>query len=438
MGQKVVDLEQRGRGGDWSWDFADWSGMHPGKMEVPDADKPVPVATAFRASKKTTKVEATTYEPVKPNDDTGVVVRNGQPLVNTYVPPNWPETDIAPTVFLEHMEYLVPDQDERELVVNWLAAKIQEPASRSYAVCMVAEDLFGVGRSWLREILERMLQGKVNTATLGQLIGKGTHAENNYNDWMSCQFLVVEEAKDDIDRDTFYAGYEKFKQVVDTRVGSSRINEKYGRTRTESIYFNCLIFTNHHDALALPKNDRRVAVVVNATKMNTPAYYDRLEASLLNHEPARLYWYLMRRDVSKYDRIYPPMTPSKMAMIEQNESPSHIIFDWVRENIEGDVITKDVLRTYVMLAAARLSYENITLKPGGVVRHIWGKCKNLRGEYKGARYVINGRQTEVRVLRNLPNWIIADESRDREKFVEGIKGADLGKNVVQIGKKFGV
>ena len=41
-----------------------------------------------------------------------------------------------------------------------------------------------------------VLQGKVQSATLSQLIGKGTTSEQNYNDWAACcQFLRETQAR---------------------------------------------------------------------------------------------------------------------------------------------------------------------------------------------------------------------------------------------------
>ena len=68
---------------------------------------------------------------------------------------------------------------------------------RSYAVALVAENAFGIGRGWVGNILERAMQGHVSKANLAQLVGRGTTTYKTYNDWASqCQFLIVEEAKD--------------------------------------------------------------------------------------------------------------------------------------------------------------------------------------------------------------------------------------------------
>lgn len=112
-------------------------------------------------------------------------------------------------------------------------------------------------------MLSAVVGDQLRTASLKQLIGKGTSAENTYNDWAAqCQFMVIEEAKD-VSKEEFWDSYQVFKQRIDARPTKFTVNPKFGQTRTDFMYFNCLIFSNHTDALALPEGDRRVAVLTN-------------------------------------------------------------------------------------------------------------------------------------------------------------------------------
>ena len=416
MPQQIADTEQRLRGGLWLWEFAAWSKRHPGKMRVQGNPNPVSIAHAFISHMDTRKADAAMYLPVKAGDDKAMVEHRGQPFVNTYAPPQHEITDDEPEIFLAHMKYLIPDNKERKLFIDWLAYKIQNPLSRSYAVCMVADEVFGIGRSWIKQLLSVALQGKVNSASLAQLVGKGTQSENNYNDWMvNCQFLVIDEAKDNIDRDVFYSAYEKFKQRIDNHPTLERINSKYGLATDRLIYFNCLIFSNHLDALALPADDRRVMVITNNKKINTPEYYEELHAATESEAP-KFYWFLMRRNLEKFDHVYPIDTPGKLSMIEQSMSHADAIHAWILEDVKSDVIIKENLRKHVVKAAYALDYDMIALKPGNVVNRIWGKLGNLRGEKNGARYLIVGSQVEFRCLRNKDKWKAKDNDRDLGAF----------------------
>lgn len=407
MGQQVADMEQRRRGGRWIWELADWAKNHAERVAVAGHDNKVALSNAFIWSKRTRRVDYDTYVPVRRDRDVGIVETAGQQALNVYVPPRWEEVTGAPDIFLEHIAYLIPDAGEATLFLDWLAFKVQNPDRRSYAVVMVADEVYGTGRSWLKNMIEMALQGGVNTCTLPCLIGKGTASEQTYNDWMSrAQFLVIEEAKDAaVDRDIFFHSYETFKVHVDPMVRHDvRINPKYGRTRWESIFFNALIFTNHRDALAFPENDRRVCVLTNAEAMNTPEYYDRLVDGLNKAEAAKVYWWLMHRDVLDYDPVYPPMTPGKAAMIDVNRSPAEQIMDYILENSVSDLVTKNTLRLLVQRGAGHLDLDGVANKPGPVVNHLWGRLGTLKHVRNGFRISTEKGQEAVRAVRNKADW----------------------------------
>ena len=271
---------------------------------------------------------------------------------------------------------------------------------RSYAVVMVAEDAYGTGRSWIKDILTRVLQGHVNTASLPQLYGKGTSAEQTYNDWMACcQFLVVEEAKDSgLTAEDFYHGYETFKQMIDTKVSEGR----------------------------------RTYVVENPSEKLDYTYYDRLTGSLMTQEPRRVYWWLMHRDVGSYDHVYPPMTPAKARMIEDTRAPSSAIAEYIQENHAPDLVTRASLRTAVILAARVLDFDKQMQTPGPVVKILWRKMKSLNPDdtKNGARYKFDGKQTEVRAVRNQDKFV---EENGRKSLEEILAELEKTGNVLNMG-----
>ena len=142
-----------------------------------------------------------------------------------------------------------------------------------------------------------------------------------------------------------------------------RANPKYGKTRDDTMYFNALIFSNHVDAMTIPENDRRIAVFTNPTEPETTEYYEELMVALRpeNEEARRVYWYLKRRDVSKFEPANTPMTPGKMAMIEASRSPAEEILDHLRETLDGDLVTRKMLKIKVRTAARILGHECIEI-----------------------------------------------------------------------------
>ena len=155
---------------------------------------------------------------------------------------------------------------------------------------------------------------------------------------------------------------------------------------------------------------------------------------LNDDEAARVYWYLMERDLSGYDHVYPPATPGKMLMTEQNVMPSEAIRNHIVEACEGEIFTKKMLKSRVLAAADALDYDGIVRSPGGIVRTLWGKMGKLRDDVNGARYYIGGVQIEVRAISDKKKWMDADKDRRRELFEEEIlkndKTGGLGLRIV--------
>jgi hypothetical protein len=422
VGQRVADLQQRGKGGDWMLDFTDWGNLYKARVMVPGRDAPVDMKTAFLESPATTKAVNAVYDPlsgIEPH-----VTRGDQLNVNLYIPPSWGPSDKAPVIFLEHIRFLFGDYSE--LFLDWLAWKYQNPGKRSWAVVCVADAAFGIGRSWLKKALTESLQGHVRGASLAQVIGKG----GDFNDWgTACQFVVVEEAKDNLTKEDFYSGYEAFKQNVDNNVVKMTVNPKYGKMRDDYLYFNALIFTNHTDAMVLPEDDRRVCVLENPRERRSVAYYENLNECLRKDEPKLIYNYLMARDVSKFDHIYPIMTDAKRQMQEQVLSPVEEIQEAVLSELKGDIVTRELLMDKIRETALQLGYNNVYNKPGGVAKHMWLKCHNLRGEKHGARYTVKGVVTEIRAWRNLALWKEADQMRDTERLLNELD-LNLGANAI--------
>ena len=406
-GSKVVDLEARAGGREAVVDLNDFGNAHYTKVRVPWAERPILLKTAYLESGDTIKAENVGYYPTL--EDTPLIDVGGGRMANLYIPPTWPETDEEPELLLEHLRYLLPKREEYECFVRWLAFKVQNPAQRSYAVVMVAENAFGIGRSLLRGFLGKMMPQNVKPGTLGQLIGKGSQADANYNDWGSnAQFLIVEEAKGTVDPKDFYDGFEKFKEIVDITPVEMRINPKFGRTRVDLLYFNALILTNHVDSMPIPyeEDERRLAVFTNPTERRDKEYYDALFDELRDpdgQEHVRLYWYLRRLDLNGFDHVYPPMTAAKGRMMNAALSPNeeveeHMMSAWLKDFVTRETLTKAL---YQSVKACGYS-QSITGRSFEImVGRVWKRLQDVPGNdnRNGFRPRIEGVQTRVKMLR---------------------------------------
>ena len=355
------------------------------------------------------KTKGRTYNP----GEKTIMMIDGVPHFNTYRAPHHMSITGLPTEYLEHIEWLIPEAEQREVFHDWIAKKLQEPRSRSYAMVMVSDLLegeegyaYGTGRSTVGDILGRVFQAGIAKISLEDVTGKGD-SQTAYNDWIdSTQLAIVEETKDTSDSwRNDYASYERVKQMVDTRpIPGARVKPKYGRIFETTIYANFLFYTNHSNALQLPEGDRRFYVIENNKGKRSYEEYARLQEFLhSDREIAKLFHWYMKRNVSQYDHINPPMTKAKERMIRQSVSEVGEIWNRMVASFPKGIVTLKMLMDRSLLF----------VEPGDelaktVVKMIRAKWRKLAEIEHGYKLKVEGRDEYPRLIKNnkkiLQDW----------------------------------
>jgi hypothetical protein len=259
------------------------------------------------------------------------------------------------TAFQAHIRYMLPVEREREVFLDWLAHKLQNPAARSYGVVMVTTT-YGTGRSTLGHILDRLWRRRTRRIKLAAMTDRG-----GFNEWvLGAQLVVIEELCEDIpDWRHALETYEQLKSYIDPRAGAIPVNVKHGFKGEVDLFANFLMFTNHVDALALPDDDRRLTVLHNPREKAPAAHYDAVFAALANDLAAgALYEWLMARDVSRFEAWLPPMTPAKQHMIEASRNAHGDAVARAKELLPGRVATLAQWQLAVRRAAAELGVDS--------------------------------------------------------------------------------
>lgn len=331
----------------------------------------------------------------------------GVPHFNTYRPMVHDTGVGSAAVYLSHVQWLIPDAGERWCFHAWVAAKVQDPASRSWAMVLVADlavgesgNKYGTGRSMMGDILERMFQSGVARIELSDLTGQGD-SQAAYNDWADgTQLVIIEETKSDIGSwRADHASYERLKGVIDPKPQLGvRVKPKYGKIYTTTLYCNFLFFTNHSDALQLPAglDERRFGVLDCAKGRRDVGLYAALYGFLNDPDAiAALYWWYKAFDVSEFDRIYPPMTPAKALMQRQSKSTVDEVWDAALLGLPGDICTKAQLRNAcAMVADVDGKLEQAVM---GMVSAKWKKMADIE---PGWRLPFGKQNLTCRILRN--------------------------------------
>lgn len=288
---------------------------------------------------------------------------------NTYREPTHPESGGELETWDAFMAHLLPKEDERKWFEDWLAYKVQHPDRKGHGVLMVAHQVFGAGRGTLFEIIRRLF-GESNTRTVDFATVTGRSGQAQYNDWMAgTLFVLVPEVKE---VDPYAArnhtvkeqAYEAIKEVADPTIGKLRVKEKYGRIREETLYANVLAATNHHDAMAVPAGDRRLAVLSNGGAME-PEFAVRVHGWLRRAENiGALYRRLKAAKISYVPSGKPIETEAKRIMVLASASEVDLVVVQLRAMCPGDWVT---YTRAVEFATEIAAMENMELSPGAML-----------------------------------------------------------------------
>ncbi|MGL1921591.1 MAG: bifunctional DNA primase/polymerase, partial [Hyphomicrobiales bacterium] len=189
--------------------------------------------------------------------------------INTYRPPNLGSMHGGTAdggVAL--MEQLVPDERERKWFMQWLAYKWKNPHVPGPAIIMVARD-FGTGRGTFGVLL-KLLFGNRYVKNVSFDIFSGQNYQSQYTEWaLNALFAIVNESSATGDVSSYKAKhnvYEHLKETVEPRPTEKQYVLKGEGSIDAVSSLTSIIMTNNPDAIPLPEDDRRFAVLTNGQR----------------------------------------------------------------------------------------------------------------------------------------------------------------------------
>jgi hypothetical protein len=220
-------------------------------------------------------VDDTTYDPTSPKEIYSED-ENGLKLVNTYRAcyPKAKPTDAekAGSILQEHLRNLIAETEYQRVILDYIAFHVQNPGKKCrWAPLMQGGE--GIGKTLWAILLGKIL-GEENVMYVNNEAIRG-----NWNEWaVGAQLIVIGEVR--------VAGHNrhdimnKLKELVTDDFVS--VNKKHADTRKHKNITNYIMFTNHHDALAVMAGSRRYFVI--KSKLQTeeqvaalgPGYFDRM------------------------------------------------------------------------------------------------------------------------------------------------------------------
>lgn len=193
---------------------------------------------------RTKEVQTLSYSP---SDRTGIITSNGSASFNTYTPSNIKPLEGDLNTFLEFMEYLIKDKDDRYELMRWIATLIAKPEiGMHYSVLLISE-VQGTGKTTLAEQILASLIGRNNVSYPNeqQLI-------SDYNGWVGFKRLAI---VSEVYQGSAWKAYNSLKGVTTDQY--IRINEKYQVPFTVQNWLHIVASSNSQNALKIAEDDRR-------------------------------------------------------------------------------------------------------------------------------------------------------------------------------------
>jgi hypothetical protein len=264
------------------------------------------------------------YESYLPGDPRLCKNEYGMPIINTYqgaiFDPVYKVDEAQIQVCFDHIKYLIPQNERFELMLDWMAYSLQHPGKRIKFTPFLVSKEHGTGRGWLSEVIQKLLgTHNVKKVKIDELAGRGGGPKyQNYLEGSVC--CIVDEVKED--------GGKRFEvndKIRDLLTDDYLpVNLKYGLNGTIKVFTNLFFIGNGDDEkplLIIPKEDRRLWVLETTVKPMDQSYYIDLYQWLDGEGLKHLYWWLMGRDLSGFNRGQrAPMTPEKQRMISSGQS----------------------------------------------------------------------------------------------------------------------
>lgn len=263
----------------------------------------------FVTSSKSGKVERAVF---KPGDHRrifetalGHVLNLWRPGGVDAVPGTWPTLQ-------RHFSLLIPNDEEREHVLNYLASLVQRMGVKILHALLIIGDQ-GIGKSVLGALVKALV-GDHNVYEIPP-----DQADTRFRSaWGNRQVLILEEL--------MMGDRLQFQNEIKPWITQEecQVEEKHVPVHTVTTPRGWLAFSNLDNPTILARDDRRFHVIRSPLSPQGSPYYNTLWGALVTEAPAFKH-FLLERDLSGFNpSAPPPVTEAKRDMIASSLPPVQI------------------------------------------------------------------------------------------------------------------
>ena len=359
--------------------------------EMPLNENGMPIPPVYLLTMSGESVDSFNFFPGQPE----IIVTEKTRDLNTWKPPQIVPVEGDASPFVDHIGKVMDGNDTlRDYILDYLAHLIQFPHLKIRSTILLIS-LPGAGKSMVAEWMSHIIgHSSAHSVTNDQISG-------TFNDYLfGKQFIYVNELMDMESKGTM----NKLKEYITT--DRLWINPKGYKGFMAVSRVNFLMFSNKEDAIRLDPGDRRWFVYKSKFRPEDQDYYaalwDWFEAK---GGDAILYDYLLRRDLSRFDRhAHAPMTDHKRTM--QLESVDgwrdHLDTAFVDTSVplQHDIVNAADVRVWLQQKAGYRNLNNAK---------ICAFLKSVGGiEYDQCKFP-NERRRALWVIRKHDYWKLKDK-----------------------------
>lgn len=300
--------------------------------------EPDRVSATSPVARRVTVVDIT-YRPGEPR----ICQVGSDKFINAWHGPNGipdePVSDADVEPWLAHLALILPDEEERRNLLGWMASVVQRPAEKPNHGVVIG-GVHGIGKSTLIRPLKAAL-GYVNVTEMNVRA-----LDDNFSDWLGkTKLFVVEEMMNFGKRDMM----QRLKTLLAAPPEFLTVNPKYGKRYEVPNILAGVFFTNHEDAIAVEKGERRFMIFWSPAKRQNEAYYIRFMAWMNNGGDLKAARWLLDYDASDYNML--GNAPETRGLEDMRRASRSKLDEWIEDGVEfvsgpfaPDLVALDDLR----------------------------------------------------------------------------------------------
>lgn len=236
--------------------------VYAGHVFPVDGEASKPTDSAWNALTKSRVLRAPRADRpcFRPEHPAGAIIHEGgRTLVNTYLPVETPRIVGDPSPFLRHLELMLPDARDRDILLHYMASMKQNPGEK-FQWWPVIQGAEGNGKTMLDRIMRFSIGRRYCHLVNPEAMAK---TGNQFNLWVTGNLYVgVEEIYVNNRRDFL----DSFKATVTNE--ENPLEGKSANQTTGDNRINGLLFTNHLEAVPVTVDTRRYAIFYTAQQNN--------------------------------------------------------------------------------------------------------------------------------------------------------------------------